>query len=74
MAKNNNELLANLGNFSNRCLKFLKSQFGGVVPSADPTEEDKPFLNNLVQIIGEYEKAMEAVKIKDSLRIAMEYS
>lgn len=25
MAKNNNELLANLGNFSNRCLKFIAS-------------------------------------------------
>ena len=33
LAKNNNELLANLGNFSNRALKFTKSAFKGVVPS-----------------------------------------
>lgn len=33
VAKNNNELLKNLGNFSNRCLKFLSSSFGGKVPA-----------------------------------------
>jgi len=32
IAKNNSELLKNLGNFSNRCLMFLKSSFKGVVP------------------------------------------
>jgi len=32
VAKNNNELLKNLGNFSNRMLKFLSSNFKGVVP------------------------------------------
>lgn len=32
VAKNNNELLKNLGNFSNRCLKFLSSSFEGKVP------------------------------------------
>jgi methionyl-tRNA synthetase len=33
VAKNNNELLANLGNFSNRLLKFVASSFKGVVPA-----------------------------------------
>jgi len=33
IAKNNNELLANLGNFSNRVLKFLASSFKKVIPS-----------------------------------------
>ena len=32
IVKNNNELLANLGNFSNRILKFLVSAFKKVVP------------------------------------------
>lgn len=32
VAKNNNELLANLGNFSNRILKFLVASFKKVVP------------------------------------------
>jgi len=33
VAKNNNELLKNLGNFSNRFLKLLASSFKGVVPA-----------------------------------------
>jgi methionyl-tRNA synthetase len=33
MAKNNSELLANLGNFSNRLLKFLAKAFGGKLPA-----------------------------------------
>lgn len=32
VAKNNNELLKNVGNFTNRCLKFIKSSFKGIVP------------------------------------------
>lgn len=32
LAKNNNELLANLGNFSNRILKFVPSAFDSKVP------------------------------------------
>ena len=32
VAKNNNELLANLGNFSNRALKFTNAAFAGKVP------------------------------------------
>jgi len=31
--KNNNELLKNLGNFSNRCLKYVVGAFEGVVPA-----------------------------------------
>jgi methionyl-tRNA synthetase len=33
VAKNNNELLKNLGNFTNRCLKYLASAFEGKVPA-----------------------------------------
>lgn len=40
LAKNNSELLANLGNFSNRLLKFLASAFQGKVPAATPSETD----------------------------------
>ena len=47
MAKNNSELLANLGNFSLRCLKFLDSTYQGKVPNYEETElvpEDKAFI------------------------------
>jgi methionyl-tRNA synthetase len=32
-SKNNNELLANLGNFSNRCLKFTADKLSGTIPA-----------------------------------------
>lgn len=41
IAKNNNELLANLGNFSNRALKFTVASFKGVIPAYGSTEYEK---------------------------------
>ena len=40
MLKNNSELLANLGNFVNRALKFTKDNFSSSVPAMNLTEED----------------------------------
>ena len=40
MLKNNSELLANLGNFVNRALKFTKDNFNSSVPTMNLTEED----------------------------------
>lgn len=77
VAKNNNELLANLGNFSNRLLKFVSSSFKGVVPAYGAKEqhaEDVEFSMTLIYILKKYFTAMEAVKLKDGLRAAMEYS
>lgn len=76
MAKNNNELLANLGNFSNRCLKYLHDQLGGKLPAYEGElhPEDQKFLNELYAKFQEYIDHMEQVKIKDSLKIAMAYS
>lgn len=39
VAKNNNELLKNIGNFTNRCLKFIKAQFDGTVPEYEGAKE-----------------------------------
>jgi len=50
VAQNNNELLSNLGNFSNRCLKFIKSSFKGIVPEHEGgkfDEVDQAFLDSL---------------------------
>lgn len=76
MAKNNNELLANLGNFSNRALKFTASAFGSVVPiyPDQVAAPDSEFLNNLNAKIAAYMESMEAVRLKEGLKIAMEYS
>jgi len=77
LAKNNSELLANLGNFSNRLLKFLASAtFGGKVPAAGADEhpEDKKFVGSLYAKYEEYRDLMELVKIKDGLRVCMAFS
>lgn len=49
VAKNNNELLANLGNFSNRAMKFLSSSFSGIVPKYEGERHatDKAFVDEL---------------------------
>jgi len=38
--KNNTELLANLGNFCNRCLAFTHDRLEGTVPAHELTEAD----------------------------------
>ena len=76
MAKNNNELLANLGNFSNRALKFTVSAFDSTIPiyPGNVHPDDSAFLNTLNSKIVAYMESMEQVKLKDSLKIAMDYS
>lgn len=76
IAKNNNELLANLGNFSNRALKFTAATFDGKVPAYPGfiAPADGQFLNKLNDKILTYMEQMEAVKLKDGLKTAMEYS
>ena len=76
VAKNNNELLANLGNFSNRALKFTASAFNSEVPiyPGQVNAADSTFLNQLNAKIVTYIEQMEAVKLKDGLFTAMQYS
>ena len=76
VAKNNNELLANLGNFSNRVLKFLASAFKKVIPSyeGERNSADDQFIAELFKHFGKYVELKEQVKLKDGLRTAMEYS
>ena len=61
VAKNNNELLANLGNFSNRALTFLSNTFGGVVPEnkMPKREADEAFLASLREVISKYMSQMD---------------
>ncbi|DBA80051.1 hypothetical protein WJX79_001269 [Trebouxia sp. C0005] len=76
-AKNNNELLANLGNFINRGLSFVYTKFEGVVPSAH-AEKGREAVQELGQQVGPlvdtYVAALEARKLKDGIRIAMAIS
>ncbi|XVF65270.1 hypothetical protein PTKIN_Ptkin09bG0234000 [Pterospermum kingtungense] len=80
-AKLNNELLSNLGNFVNRVLSFVAKPpgqgYGSIIPDA-PTAESHTLTKALSEKIGkhveQYIEAMEKVKLKQGLRIAMSLS
>ncbi|KAL2469417.1 putative methionine--tRNA ligase [Abeliophyllum distichum] len=80
-AKLNSELLSNLGNFINRVLSFVAkdpgSGYGSIIPDAQGAES-----HPLTKVLGEkvssyveqYIEAMEKVKLKQGLKIAMSIS
>ncbi len=72
--KNNNELLANLGNLVNRTLVFIRNNYGGVIPSDEPDEAAKAFLEGQGKAAQEIGADLEAVKIKDGLHRIMALS
>ena len=75
MEKNNNELLANLGNLVNRTLVFLKNNFEGKVPQGNAlTPEDQAFLDGQKKVIATITADLEKVKIKDALHKTMSFS
>lgn len=75
VAKNNNELLANLGNLINRVLAFLGKYYKLTVPKAyNINEKDIEFFKVVEKHVLEYVKNLENVKIKDGLRVFMELS
>ena len=77
-AKNNNELLANLGNLINRILVFTHKNFEGKVPKFNEnkfnTEVDVTFLKNVTDLYKKYCELMEDTQLKDALKIFMEIS
>ncbi|KAK3358896.1 tRNA synthetases class I (M)-domain-containing protein [Lasiosphaeria hispida] len=78
-AANNNELLANLGNFVNRVIKFVNAKLGGVVPefSASYTDESFDFpawIAGVNALLGEYNTEMELVHLRAGLKKMMEIS
>ncbi|KAF9474250.1 methionyl-tRNA synthetase [Pholiota conissans] len=82
IAANNNVLLNNFGNFVNRALKFISSQYDSVVPDSrdgpgpyspnDPL--DSEFITNVNSLLKDYIDAMDSVKIRLGLQIVMQIS
>ena len=72
-SKNNNILLKNLGNFSNRCLKFIGARLDGVIPKyeGELVAQDKDFLTVLHGHVVEFIDLLEHVQIKRALSVAM---
>lgn len=75
-ARNNSELLANLGNFVNRLVKFVNAKYNGVVPHYDVN--NLPGYDVLAQdiddILTNYVDTMESVHLRRGLEIAMSLS
>jgi methionyl-tRNA synthetase len=83
MAKNNSELLANLGNLINRVLAFLFKYYEGKVPAlTNLTDQDNKFLDVIGKKVSDYISSLsglnngkfDGLRIKDGLRIFMELS
>ncbi|KAF9948326.1 putative methionine--tRNA ligase, cytoplasmic protein rar1 [Mortierella alpina] len=78
IARNNNELLANLGNFVNRVIKFVNAKYDSVVPSLETaaavSESDEKLMREVNERLRAYMEALDDVKIREGLRIAMEIS
>lgn len=75
---NNGELLANLGNYVQRSLKFVKMAYNGIVPDVDNktfnVKKDQAFLDSIQDLTQQYISKLEKVEIRDALKIVMKLS
>jgi len=72
-ARNNNELVAVLGNFVNRALVLTQKYYQGIVPEAGNfTEEDRAALEQISLLKAEVEKSLDAFRFREALKIAMD--
>ncbi|MDX8338223.1 methionine--tRNA ligase [Draconibacterium sp. IB214405] len=71
--RNNNELVAVLGNFVNRALVLTQKYFDGEVPArGELSDYDKEILAEIAKIKGEVEKSIDNFRIRESLKNAMD--
>lgn len=69
--KNNNELVANLGNLVNRTITFLNRFFNSKVPEGKLEKEDNLFLDKIKNKITGITSLLEQVKEKEALKEVM---
>ena len=69
--KNNNELLANLGNFVNRTLTFIKNNHDAKIPKANLDENDNAFLDRIDDRIDTITRMLSEISLKDALKEIM---
>jgi len=71
-ARNNNELVAILGNFINRTLVLTTNYYEGKVPERGKTSpEDEAVLNEITNIRQNVENSLEMYRFREALREAM---
>ncbi|KAJ3250618.1 hypothetical protein HK103_003295 [Boothiomyces macroporosus] len=71
-AANNNELLANLGNFINRVVKFVNSKYKNVIPEYTPEEPEQELVKEVNDLLQQYINALENVKLRLGLKLVMD--
>lgn len=72
--KNNNELVANVGNLVNRTLVFIRNNFDGKVPpKGELAPEDMVFLNGQKEAINQVDCSLDSVKLKEGLQHILEF-
>jgi len=72
--KNNNELLANLGNLVNRVLVFTLNNFDGKVPEGKISDLDNEFISSQNKLRGDVSCLLDGFKLKEALQEIMVYS
>ncbi len=71
-ARNNNELVAILGNFVNRTLVLTNNYYGGEVPARGKTDSnDDSVLKEIAQIKANVETSLENYRFREALKEAM---
>ena len=74
-ARNNNELVAILGNFVNRALVLTKKYYGGRVPACgEMNDYDRATVVELQGIRSELESSIENFRFREALRNAMNFA
>lgn len=75
--KNNNELVANLGNFVNRVITLTHRYFSGIVPIYNPqlaNPIDEELLNSLAEFPPKIGESIESYRFREALSYLMELS
>ena len=74
-ARNNNELVAVLGNFVNRALVLTKKYYDGVVPACgELTDYDRDTIAELSEIKASLENNIENYRFREALKDAMNFA
>ena len=72
-ARNNNELVAVLGNFVNRALVLTQKYYEGEVPAlGELNEVDKNTLAEIAKLKADVEKSLDSYRFREALKIAMD--
>lgn len=75
ISRNNSELLANIGNFVNRLLKFIVAKYDSVIPEYDITgPNEQKLIENVNKLLKEYITNMESAKLRAGLKLVMDIS